>query len=607
MKNFKRIMAVTAAGTMLLSSTSVFAANSATSNEVNGSGSIEQDDSTVPSYTNIVLPTMTAAQYSFILDPSGLLNEYNPDEYPDAGTVYFKAVKTAATLTNKEDGTASDQKLYYSTKTAEADLDNLKAALTVASSDITAITKDFYLWVPDPDSSTAGGKYLKLDVAGVKKYFEIEYAADGSSITAIDFKNTKVEASACNGKVYADALTALPAAHNVADYVTIKADGSVDLDAAINNLYTKSKDGNTNIAIDKTNFDTYVKYTPPVVSTQGASDKATVVNKSTDSTIVTVKVTVEDAPGLLFNSSSTFAADNTDTSMYLAIKNEASSDGDVTAGAEPVATVNEVSSATATYELNGADESNALKYQKTDIDTVTGSHKYGIFEAPDVGYDSIAFNLEGVANKHDDAKWDEYAAGLTSKPTVNVVYSVAAKSTDRMLTPTTVDGSTALAYQFTSNVPSGSLTAVSVDGTDAQGAMSAGNITYNTDTLLIKTGPVNNFKFMDPGTHTVVATIGGTEYTFKYVVSDNYTMTLAGGEVSYTFNTAPAGSLTILNVDNVDREGAITNNNVTYNPSTGVLKFNATSVGGCGLSTVGVHTIKATIGGVVYTLTYTQA
>jgi hypothetical protein len=77
-----------------------------------------------------------------------------------------------------------------------------------------------------------------------------------------------------------------------------------------------------------------------------------------------------------------------------------------------------------------------------------------------------------------------------------------------------------LRYTFPeSGRPTGTLTAVTVNGTSRAGAISAGNIFYKADNgnfIITKTAVDNADIGIVQGGTTVVATIGGTEYTFTY-------------------------------------------------------------------------------------------
>lgn len=91
----------------------------------------------------------------------------------------------------------------------------------------------------------------------------------------------------------------------------------------------------------------------------------------------------------------------------------------------------------------------------------------------------------------------------------------------------------------------------------------------------------------------------------KATPADDYVMEgAAGGVISYTFSSKPTGDVTALAINGTDRLTAYTAGNITYNSETGVLSVNGTAATKTGLSNGG--TLKVTIGGTEYTLTYTK-
>lgn len=69
-------------------------------------------------------------------------------------------------------------------------------------------------------------------------------------------------------------------------------------------------------------------------------------------------------------------------------------------------------------------------------------------------------------------------------------------------------------YTFV-NKPTGSLTAIVIDGTARAGALGANHITYSEGVLKFNATAVNSF-LSTTGNHTIIATIGGTAYTLTY-------------------------------------------------------------------------------------------
>ena len=82
--------------------------------------------------------------------------------------------------------------------------------------------------------------------------------------------------------------------------------------------------------------------------------------------------------------------------------------------------------------------------------------------------------------------------------------------------------------------------------------------------------------------------------------TDDYVMSIVGGEATYTFVSAPEGSITAAKIDGVDKSGAVNAGNITY--SAGKVTVKSAVVTNLSLAS-GNHTIDVTIGGTVYNLT----
>jgi len=423
----KSLMAVALSAAMVLSSTSAMAAEQTST----GNGAFENDDSAVPVYDEVTLPTVAAGTYNFTIDPQKLLNKYDSETYSDASaTLLFNTVnqqaKIEALATAQIDGALIDGKLYTHTK-VEADIDDdLKAAITVATSTITAVEPGFYLWVPDETTPIDyDGKYLEIDTTVLGTYFDItltESAVDSIALKA----NHNAGSVVCADEIYMDEY--VEATGSATDYVTLKADGSaIDTETATANqdinLYVTTDEA-AFTQITKTNLATYVKFTPATNTYKGQSNKVKIINKSTKTKTVTAKVTVKNADGLTFKPEATYSSD-TSASVYLAI----------TDGSTPVAVAaaDSVVSATKTFELAPADESEAITYQTTSTDDKTGGHVYKRYIQPDDGskYSFCEFYITGSANSEEGAKeaWDAYNKALEANqtpkiPGIDVVYSI---------------------------------------------------------------------------------------------------------------------------------------------------------------------------------------
>jgi hypothetical protein len=130
----------------------------------------------------------------------------------------------------------------------------------------------------------------------------------------------------------------------------------------------------------------------------------------------------------------------------------------------------------------------------------------------------LKFYFTGETNPNADWKAINDA---TTAPKLSVIWDVK-KHTDEDTPDTpssyamTKNGSGALVYTFSSNKPTGSFTAVTVNGTAKSGQIGS-NITYTEGTGQFKV--VSTWvtsQNLTQGNTTIVATIGGQEYTLTY-------------------------------------------------------------------------------------------
>lgn len=89
--------------------------------------------------------------------------------------------------------------------------------------------------------------------------------------------------------------------------------------------------------------------------------------------------------------------------------------------------------------------------------------------------------------------------------------------------------------------------------------------------------------------------------------ADDYVMSKNGANVEYKFVSKPTGTLTAVTIDGAAKPGAITSKYITYTEGTGTLVFNTTAVNAFFTTSGKTYAIKATIGGEVYSLTYTAS
>lgn len=249
------------------------------------------------------------------------------------------------------------------------------------------------------------------------------------------------------------------------------------------------------------------------------SDSLKIENKSAVDITVKAKV-VADASytgGITFVTGSTFATAG--KNIYIATKGTKK---DVTdqgaAGTEaPVAAVavkglGAANGAELSFDLKGNVNNFRLAY-----DSIGNKYEYKMSTASALVWSEGSFQLEGACNTANaDKVWTDKDNG----PKLDVTWSWEAKSSGGVTTYalTKVAATGNLVYEFDdASAPTGSLTAVTVNGTARNGAITAGNIAYNASTkkFVIQKASVTNFGITE-GNTTVVATIGGTEYTFTY-------------------------------------------------------------------------------------------
>ncbi len=162
------------------------------------------------------------------------------------------------------------------------------------------------------------------------------------------------------------------------------------------------------------------------------SESVSIVNKSTSKTLITAEVTFSNIKGLKFDDAADFTHDDavsTDASLYMAI-NSTGKGG--TEAKTPVtitgSDTNAVASASTSYVLAGADETNAATVRSDKKNESTGGYNYYKLEDPLIAYNDVSFYLEAAANGADGAKdnWDEYIkefdAKGTNRPSATVVF-----------------------------------------------------------------------------------------------------------------------------------------------------------------------------------------
>lgn len=455
MKKFKKLIALTCVAAMLVPSIA-FAAEPETApgagTTSTGNSVVENDNSTDIKYTAVVLPTIDPNTYNFTIDRDGLLREYDSaNKYNPGDSIFFKAEEEVAKIELKE-AVSGINSLVEIGKNVHIDgsLDASALATAITSSALyTALTADTFSTVST--SSDLKGKYFVWSPAkgddeeynGKGEWVEIVFAdydtktanyADYLDLTGTDATVTAVALVAdplsgttvWDGNIYTLDYAEIDGDKAVEKYniVGTAASGITSVDAGLYIKNTPDAGVPTYTALTADNDDTYVTFTEATEFYNAKSDKAAVVNKSTNPIAVSVDVTVA-APGLTFSQTGTYT-DDTAASVYFTLN----------ADETTYKVLDTTGKATAYYVLDGV-AVDPIRFQGTDTNTATGSKNYYKYESPVLvnspeQYDSQDFYIEATANTEDDANeaWDAYIADLNDaekvtieKPTITVVYN----------------------------------------------------------------------------------------------------------------------------------------------------------------------------------------
>ena len=232
------------------------------------------------------------------------------------------------------------------------------------------------------------------------------------------------------------------------------------------------------------------------------SAKLKVVNKGTTDVDVTVTAKTAANEKVAMADSATFDSTDTAAKLYLGLKV-----ADKTAVA-----VKTDDSGKVTVGLKG-------RPANYEIQENEGAYSYGIKSGvADTAWNSFEFGLTGACNTNGD-----YSAEGLAGSQVTVTWSYVAHPETGGADMLEENASTATddynmtaangGYKYTFiSTPSGSLTALNIDGTDRTGAATAGNATYASGVLTFNSTMTNNIG-LATGNHTIKATIGETEYT----------------------------------------------------------------------------------------------
>lgn len=414
--NYKKITATLLTATLVVANcVPAFA----TESSADGNGVVEYDNSEAIVYDSVTVPTLADANYTFTLDPTGQLHEFDPDNY-DSGTVYFQSESDAAYIE-----AAENVNLFTLSKVAVDPTSgkwSTGVVKTVADGAVTELEAGLYVWTPKT-TATAGyekgntGDFTALTAGNYDKWFKLN--DDNASISLRgDYRNG---ADICDGKIYKDTYTAVTGnkiidtpADPLSKYVTVAA-GNI---TAVTNLYTD----NTGTAATGSD----VVYKEAVVKNQGSTNKVYAVNKSTKNKVVKANVTISNVSGIEFvdDASSLTGAE---AKMLISATNGTTTENLVASA--------DGSTASATYTVDLAPATIVeTTYRSNEDNEATGGKNYLRYEGPNSTFTSDLFYITAATNTGADAKaaWDEWAAGVTSttRPKFNIVYTVLDKQTD---------------------------------------------------------------------------------------------------------------------------------------------------------------------------------
>lgn len=455
MRNGKKWLAVATALCMAVPSMTVFADQST---GVTGSGSLEYDSKEIKDFYKVVLPTITDSTYGFTLDPTGILNSYDSVNYPGSTSVYFTTTGTPATLSNKEDGTNTDQKLYVveykvvQGASGDATSAEIKTLLTTAggtgATEAAGVTawnpaKTYCVWGPVADELPLG-EYVELTLANVNKYCTV---TDNSGTMEVNFREDNnvldtdkpVFDKVLYEKVYTDISTL--ASYDALDYVTVDASGAVTgLKENGEKLYVASTaTPPVYTEVTASNYSTYLEYTKAVPAYLGTSDTVKIVNKSNKQQTVTAKVTVTNPDGLNFvaapltGGETVTTADINMTLSYTVDGGNATNKvvANTAASGDPA-----VYGLEFTVDLDGADDPDTdYNVYKGGLNPATQGHKYERYIKSDMTYSEAEFSFTATiaTNAQAEPAWKAYAKsledaykadGVAKVPSIDVVYKI---------------------------------------------------------------------------------------------------------------------------------------------------------------------------------------
>lgn len=383
-------------------------------NSVSGDNVGQYDNSVPPSYCNVILPTTTASSFVMELDPGEVMAQAF-DGYQSGETLNFK-VQSVPVSVAVESGT-----LHTVAFEGTSNLAAFNVSLRIGTNTTTLPNTKHYLWVPQSLSipQSGPGEFVEVTEANLTRYFKT------TDTTSIALKNRN-GASVTDGKIYKATYTEIS---DFSDYVSWDFENEVailgpeQMYLESNGIYTAL--GTSTLALQE------LDVIAPVIGKADESDVLKIVNKATTATLVTVHAVMGNVEDIRFSADEAFS--NSSDMLYLNITgtiNDASASTSSTTkavfemGVPNGSTM--VASATLAYVVAGAGQESAIKYAGYEDDITTD--KLGInwyqYEASDVVYDSLEFQIAGATNHSGDAVdlWKTYMENGIGKSTMKLTY-----------------------------------------------------------------------------------------------------------------------------------------------------------------------------------------
>lgn len=482
---FKKLMAVLTAGVMLLmpitANATTFTGGTATggTGDVPGEGTLEFDNSVPPSYCNIVLPTMNVKTYEFTMDPQKILSNYDGD-FSGEHSLYFLAESEPIAVSAKS-GTLNT--LEYQ----PANITDFIGSIALSSNGTATIptADDYYLWVPQAESTreyVGAGEFRQVTTTNLAQYF-----AAPKNTTALAFKDP-AGVSVTDKKVYTAVYT--PITTGFGDYISVAESMGPNNTITVSDLYVMSNSIATEIN-NKTLALANLNITSPISAFMGDSDWAKIENKATTNTLVTVKGYLSNIADLKLSADPTFATTNSTNMLYLNLTGTLTetSQGSSLQNSNNTSmvfaignTATGVASSTIAFNLEGASMSQTIHYIGLDSDTHDkGGRNFYQYEAPEIVYDTAAFQLAGLTNYGPNGEvkplWLKFLNNGQGMPEIKVVYTI-----ENVLKESEATSDVTFAWEGTAGVGSFTLTVTDADPTYRIGGNAASHaITgYNT-------------------------------------------------------------------------------------------------------------------------------